>query len=69
MHQLDYYCRLCFTILTNSQGLGFNMMQTVLDKSRNTRGISNTRHRTPTKPQNIPTYYKPQPSDQNYLTP
>lgn len=45
-------------------------MQTVLDKSRNTRGISNTRHKTPTKPQNNPyNPYNPQSYNQSYLSP
>lgn len=47
MHQIDYYCRLCYTVLANSQGLGFNMTQGSLDKSRNTRGISNTKDNAP----------------------
>lgn len=41
-HQLKNYCRLCYTFLTNTQLLSFNVNQLnpILDQSRNKRGIS-----------------------------
>lgn len=49
---LKNYCRLCYTFLTNTQLLGFNIngQNTKLDLSRNTyrRGVSNEKHKMPT---------------------
>lgn len=49
MHEIDYYCRLCYITMTNKQLFGFNMMpmENRLDKSRNMRGLSNQRHKIP----------------------
>lgn len=50
MRNVNVYCRLCYTMLTNKQvfgftGLGVMPNREILDKSRNVRGMSNQKYK------------------------